>query len=144
MLRKKIKDQGGFTLVEMLIVVAIIAILIAVSIPMVSGSLDKAQKATDAANVRAAKAVATVEYLNGELGKDKDNKIIVKKYDANKGTLAAADETVAGYGQASDKSKQVIYVKVEDGVVHYAWSTNNDAPADAGWETDTPIVEDTP
>ena len=49
-LKAKLKKQGGFTLIEMLIVVAIIAILIAVSIPMVNGALERAREATDAAN----------------------------------------------------------------------------------------------
>ena len=36
---KKRRRCGGFTLIEMLIVVAIIAVLVAVSIPMVNASL---------------------------------------------------------------------------------------------------------
>ena len=51
-LSRKLKKTGGFTLIEMLIVVAIIAILVAVSIPMVNASLEKAREATDAANER--------------------------------------------------------------------------------------------
>ena len=46
-LRGKFQNKKGFTLVEMLIVVAIIAILIAVSIPLVSTSLEKAREAVD-------------------------------------------------------------------------------------------------
>ena len=65
-LSKKLKKSGGFTLIEMLIVVAIIAILIAVSIPLVSGSLNKARKATDAANERAAKAAAIITYMTDD------------------------------------------------------------------------------
>ena len=62
-LRAKLKNQGGFTLIEMLIVVAIIAILIAVSIPLVNGALEKARDATDQANERAAKAEITMVYM---------------------------------------------------------------------------------
>lgn len=65
-LNEKLSKNGGFTLVEMLIVVAIIAILIAISIPMVTSSLDKAKKATDDANLRSAIGAATVEYLSAE------------------------------------------------------------------------------
>ena len=62
-LSKKLKKTGGFTLIEMLIVVAIIAILVAVSIPMVNSNLEEAREATDAANERAAKAAAMIKYL---------------------------------------------------------------------------------
>lgn len=65
LLNKKLKKNGGFTLVEMLIVVAIIAILIAVSIPLVSNALEKARDATDQANERAAKAEVLLVFLSG-------------------------------------------------------------------------------
>ena len=59
---KKLTNKKGFTLMEMLIVVAIIA---AIAIPTFNGALNKARVATDAANIRAAYAEASVEYLNG-------------------------------------------------------------------------------
>lgn len=62
-LRERLKDQKGFTLVEMLIVVAIIAILIAVSVPMVNKSLEKARHAVDTANLRDAISLANIEIL---------------------------------------------------------------------------------
>lgn len=61
---KKLVNKKGFTLMEMLIVVAIIAILVAISIPTFSGSLDKANAATDKANFRAAKAVVVNSQLD--------------------------------------------------------------------------------
>lgn len=53
-LRGKRKDKKGFTLMEMLIVVAIIAILVAIAVPTFNSSLDKARKAADDANIKTA------------------------------------------------------------------------------------------
>lgn len=48
------RRSQGFTLAELLVVVAIIGVLAAVSIPVFSGQLEKAREATDMANVRSA------------------------------------------------------------------------------------------
>lgn len=50
------KRKKGFTLAELLIVVAIIAVLVAISIPIFSSQLEKSREATDLANIRAAYA----------------------------------------------------------------------------------------
>lgn len=63
-LRKKIRNKKGFTLAELLIVVAIIAVLVAVSIPIFTTQLEKARDATTVANLRAAYAEATVQILD--------------------------------------------------------------------------------
>ena len=57
------KDNRGFTLAELLIVVAIIAVLVAISIPIFTSQLEKANEATDAANIRSAYAEAVVDAL---------------------------------------------------------------------------------
>ncbi len=82
-LKAKLKKQGGFTLVEMLIVVAIIAILIAVSIPLFNSTLEKTRHGVDAANLRDVISMATAEYLSdlnpektfGTTGKTFDYKV---------------------------------------------------------------------
>lgn len=61
-LKAKLKKQGGFTMVELLIVVAIIAILVAVSIPMMNNALEKSRHAVDQANVRDAIGLISVAY----------------------------------------------------------------------------------
>lgn len=62
----KKNNQKGFTLAELLIVVAIIAVLIAIMIPTFGGQLEKAREAADLANLRAAYAEATIAYLNDD------------------------------------------------------------------------------
>lgn len=57
------KRNRGFTLMEMLIVVAIIAVLAAIAIPVFNGSLHKAKVAADMANVRAYYAELQTQYI---------------------------------------------------------------------------------
>ena len=59
-------NKKGFTLAELLVVVAIIGVLVAVSIPIFTSQLEKARDATDAANVRAAIAQASADYLTSD------------------------------------------------------------------------------
>ena len=59
-------NKKGFTLIEMLVVIAIIAVLVAIVIPVVGNSTEKAKEAADAANIRAAIAEVTTKALSGE------------------------------------------------------------------------------
>ena len=60
---QKMKKSKGFTLIEMLVVIAIIAVLVAIIIPVVGNSTTKAKAATDAANLRSAKASLTIAVM---------------------------------------------------------------------------------
>ena len=65
----KIREKEGFTLAELLIVVAIIAVLVAIAIPVFTTQLERSREATDLANIRAAYAQASVNALeNGAAG----------------------------------------------------------------------------
>lgn len=55
--------QKGFTIAELLIVVAIIGVMVAVSIPIFSSKLHKAKVAVDWANVRAYYAELQMDYI---------------------------------------------------------------------------------
>lgn len=57
------RNKKGFTLAELLIVVAIVGVLVAIAIPIFSASLTDAENAVQDANYRAAKAVAAVKVL---------------------------------------------------------------------------------
>ena len=60
---KKLNNKKGFTLMEMLIVVAIIAVLVAVAIPTFNSALNKAKAGTDLANIRSGYAAAQLEAI---------------------------------------------------------------------------------
>lgn len=133
-LKAKLNKKSGFTLVEMLIVVAIIAILIAISIPMVTGALNKAKQATDNANVRAACAEAAIQYLTNDA-----KAVTAMVYDASEGKLESEVSAVEKpYAKMTTHADQYIWVKVsDDGVVSWAWGAA--APTEeSGWSKGTP------
>lgn len=87
-LMKKVRgDKKGFTLAELLVVVAIIGILVAISIPVFTSQLAKARKATNQANLRAAKAAAVAQYLTDAATGEK-----FYSYDLEKGIATSIAE----------------------------------------------------
>ena len=86
MIKKMREEKDGFTIAELLIVVAIVAVLVAIAIPVFTSSLGNAQAGTNQANVRS---------YYGELQSD----FLSKGYDANKAvtdsdTITYQDGTV--------------------------------------------------
>ena len=138
-LREKFRNKKGFTLIEMLIVVAIIAILIAVSIPLVGNALDRAKHATDAANERAAKAEIILQYLAGDEAvvytdgvAQTAAKLDITKdyyYDAANGRLDTSSDKITSYGQCTNGGHTgtgtgVIKLKINtNGQVTVTWGT---------------------
>ena len=59
----KKNNNKGFTLAELLIVVAIIAVLTAIAIPVFTTQLERSREATDMSNLRAAYAEAMADYM---------------------------------------------------------------------------------
>lgn len=96
MLKKKHK---GFTLAELLIVVAIIAILVAISLPLFSSQIAKANLQADQTHVSAAKASAVAEYLDTN-----SHDTITYYFDAG---IAMANKNnsdgIVGYGKSTKK-----------------------------------------
>lgn len=131
-LRERFRNKKGFTLIEMLIVVAVIAILVAVSIPLVSNALDRARHATDQANERAAKAELIIQYLaendaviDGAKGQIKVDTNYY--YDAANGAIKSGRNGITPYGQCTkgDHATKFIAMKIDaNGVVTMDWTNN--------------------
>lgn len=58
------RNKKGFTLAELMVVVAIIGVLVAVSVPIFNSQLEKSREATDLANVRSAYAQVMTEAIS--------------------------------------------------------------------------------
>lgn len=131
-MKRIMRNRKGFTLAELLIVVAIIAVLVAVSIPIFTSRLERAREATDVANFRAAYAAGVAEYLGNTDAYDGKTNATTKYYDASSGQLAdsaptgylkgtgtdgGGSTTVGGYAYAGGTSyaNKVITVSIADG-----------------------------
>ena len=64
--KEALRKRGvkGFTLMEMLIVIAIIAVLVAIAIPVLGAQLDRSKDAADEANARSAYALIQADALS--------------------------------------------------------------------------------
>lgn len=64
--KEALQQRGvkGFTLMEMLIVIAIIAVLVAIAIPVLGAQLDRSKDATDEANARSAYALMQADAMS--------------------------------------------------------------------------------
>jgi len=114
---KKLFNKKGFTLAELLIVVAIIGVLTVVAVPVFTTQLEKSKVATDEANMRAAKAEAVAVYLA-------DNKSAgTAFFDAANGKLTKAKANVTtAYGKSgTNKVIQVTFAADTDPVL--TWLT---------------------
>lgn len=95
------RKSYGFTLLEMLIVVAIIAVLVATAIPIFANQLEKSREAADLANVRSAYAVVLSNAMLGYEDPD-DIEKVVQLQQKQDGFQGFQDITI---GDVSDKDK---------------------------------------
>ena len=118
---EKFNRKSGFTLAELLIVVAIIAVLVAVAVPVFTTQLAKSQLATDTANTRAAYAEATATAL-AEGSLTTSGKIKVSFTDPCKYGNASEDNdahkvTITHNNNDPDKGNLINSFEIDDDVV---------------------------
>ena len=103
---KKFTNKKGFTLAELLIVVAIIAVLVAISIPIFTTQLNKAKYAADEANARSIYAELQADYLaNGGT-----QKITLSATSVTAGTATTIEITEADGAKNSYKFSGIVGV----------------------------------
>ena len=92
------RNKKAFTLAELLVVVAIIAILVAIAIPTFSSATRKAEEATIKANMRTAYAEQTIADLMAEAGQTSPdtNKVLGQTIDGYTYSFADGKITVTG------------------------------------------------
>ena len=63
-------NQKGFTLIELIVVIAIIGILIAIAVPRLSGFTNQATNAANNATARTIEGAVAIALANGDLTDD--------------------------------------------------------------------------
>lgn len=116
-------DSAAFTLAELLVVVAIVAVLVAVAIPLFTGGLEKAKEATCSANLTSSRHGLVVAYLanGGSLADDAINSFMT--------SAMGATASEGGYtGLCPDDGKYT--VTVEGDRIEVACSKHGASPLD--------------
>ena len=118
--------KKGFTLAELLIVVTIIAILVAIGIPVFNSQLEKSKEATDAANIRSKYAEMMTEFVSGSYDYDTDNNKYVVELIQNKDnwqtSMSLPFNKINGYPKKNGKA--TLYYKDDLSILDFGNNTS--------------------
>ncbi len=104
--REELRKQGGFTLMEMLIVVAIIAVLVAIAIPIFTSQLENSREAADAGNIRGAYA----EVMANAVTNGSEYSETVTLTQQQDGWQSDAGDKLAGQGLVSGSAHTAVKI----------------------------------
>lgn len=124
MIKKVREDRSGFTLAELLIVVAIVAVLVAIAVPVFTGALGGANEAVGQSAVRSVKAEAVSALLLDKTITDKtgdhsyyatvnkDGSVTGLTSGTKEGALVDGTATAQEIGEAIGKGSAIVQVTV--------------------------------
>lgn len=121
-MKKKTYDNKGFSLVELIIVVAILAILTAIIAPSYRHYIEKSKRSTCAANCHSLKVELASEYAEGTLSDEDINQI----------SLSPDNNYAYGDSTCSCPSGGTIYAASIDGMVEVRCTYHDDGKPNTG------------
>ena len=130
------RNAKGFTLVELIIVISVIAILVGIALPRLRGMIDEGNTAKAASELRALQAAVESYYVHNS-----------KAYPPTGSTwetlLTTVKPTLIGIALAdpfSTSSAQYQYNKTTDGKLYAVWSVGPDNTSDVSFSTSTGAI----
>ena len=131
---RKFKFKKGFTLAELLVVVAIIAVLVAVAIPIFTSQLEKSREAVDMANIRSAYAQVMADAVSD--GQDHKSAAIALKQQrdgwqnaSGAASLHGIATRTVGAPRANGKAYVEFIANLSEVVIHYGVPVPGDQAA---------------
>lgn len=139
MIKRVREEKGGFTLAELLIVVAIVLVLVAIAVPVYTGSLDSANTAVGKSAVRAVKGEAVAAYITDS---SITNKTTEQKYTATVSQNGDVTGLTKGGGgteiasNATDDKYKELGVDIADGGASVTVTIKGEDVSGSGSTTD--------
>ena len=131
LLRKRREDDEGFTLIELMVVVLIIAILIAIPIPTFLGARQRAQDRAAQSNVRNAFTAEKTFYTDGQaytsLASDLTAIEPSLSYTGTAASLAATGNLVYAVASTTTTTNDTVTLGAQSGSGKCFWLQDNTA-----------------
>ena len=115
------RNKRGFTLAELLVAVAIIAVLVGISIPIFTSQLEKSRESTDLANVRAAYAEVMAEAIE----KEKPKPITVKLKQKQNNWQSSLPITIGGVTYNGESTNNWSGIPMSNGTCKVSYNKDN-------------------